>query len=74
MTGRKVVGQNVVTSLSRSGSPSTGWRVVDRAVSIGKLNLTFVKSEPVLKRLIDARASSEQGLYLVLYASSAGGL
>ena len=52
----------------------TGWIVAGLAVTTGELNLPSCKSESVLKRLIDAQPLSEHSLYLVLFASTAGGL
>ena len=71
---KSMTGRNVINSLSRSGPPVTGWIVAGLAVTTGELNLPSCKSEPVLTRQFDVPSSSEQGLYLVLYASSAGGL
>ena len=73
MRGR-MTGRDVINSLSRSGPSVTGWIVAGLAVTTGELNLPSCKSESVLKRLIDAQPLSEHSLYLVLFASTAGGL
>lgn len=51
----------------------TGWIVAGPEVMTGKLNLPSYKSEPVLISRFDAHSQSEHDLYLVLFASCAGG-